>query len=329
MTFSTIGVLGAGAWGTALANAAARAGRSVRLWTRDPDHVAEMAADRENRRRLPGVPLLDGVMPTASLREASDVRALLLAVPAQALRGVVDALSLVVKQGLPVVVCAKGIERDTGLFMSEIVADTLPGLMPAVLSGPSFAEDVSRGLPTAVVLAAPLEPVAEALAQALSSPAFRVYHATDLRGVEIGGAAKNVLAIAAGIVAGRALGESAKAALTARGFAELSRFARAYGAKPETLMGLSGLGDLILTCGSTRSRNFAHGHDLGRGLAPGAAGGGKLAEGVFTARALVEMARARGIAMPIAEAVDAVLSGTMDIDGAIAALMTRPLKAED
>jgi glycerol-3-phosphate dehydrogenase (NAD(P)+) len=329
MSFDTIGVIGAGAWGTALANAAARAGRTVKLWTRDPDHAAAMAVTRENTTRLPGVPLLPGVTPTSSLREAADARALLLTVPAQALRGVAEALAMVVKQGLPAVVCAKGIETGTGLFMSEVVADTLPGLMPAVLSGPSFAEDVSRGLPTAVVLAAPLEPVAERLAQALSSPAFRVYHATDVRGVEIGGAAKNVLAIAAGIVAGRALGESAKAALTARGFAELSRFARAFNARPETLMGLSGLGDLILTCGSAKSRNFAHGFDLGRGLAPEKAGGGKLAEGVFTARALVEMARARGVAMPIAEAVDAVLAGAIDIDGAIAALMTRPLKAED
>ncbi|MHB2168421.1 NAD(P)H-dependent glycerol-3-phosphate dehydrogenase [Alsobacter sp. R-9] len=326
--FERIGVVGAGAWGTALANAAGRAGRGVVLWTHDADHAAEMASARSNERRLPGVPLHGAVEPTADLRKACDVRAILLAVPAQALREVADAMRLVTKQGLPVIVCAKGIERDTGLFMTEIVADVLRGTMPGVLSGPSFAEDVSRGLPTAVVLAAPVDLVAEELARALSSASFRVYHGSDVRGVEIGGAAKNVLAIAAGIVAGRGLGESARAALTARGFAELGRFAKAYGGRPETLMGLSGLGDLILTCASPRSRNFAYGLDLGRGLPPGEAGGSKLAEGVHTARILVELARARGVDMPIAEAVDGVLSGAAGIDAAIEALMTRPIRAE-
>jgi glycerol-3-phosphate dehydrogenase (NAD(P)+) len=328
MMFETIGVIGAGAWGTALANAAARAGRKVVLWSRDADHAAAMAAGRDNARRLPGVALHEAVDPTADLRRACAVRAVLLAVPAQALRGVAEAMSVVVRQGIPVVVCAKGIERDTGLFMTEIVADLLRGTMPAVLSGPSFAEDVSRGLPTAVVLAAPVDLVAEELARALSSASFRVYHGNDVRGVEIGGAAKNVLAIAAGIVAGRGLGESARAALTARGFAELGRFARAYGGRPETLMGLSGLGDLILTCASPRSRNFAFGLDLGRGVPVEEAGGGRLAEGVYTARVLVEMARARGVGMPIAEAVDAILAGSVAIDLAIEALMTRPITTE-
>ena len=328
LPFDPIAVVGSGAWGTALANAAARGGRRVILWTRDPGHAAEMAANRENMRRLPGVALADSVEPTASLQDVSQARAVLLAVPAQALRGVAEALALVMKQGLPVVIGAKGIERATGHFMSEIVAETLPGAMPAILSGPSFADDVARGLPTAVVLAAPLEPVAEALAAALSSSTFRVYHGSDVRGVEIGGAAKNVLAIAAGIVSGMGLGESAQAALTTRGFAELSRFARTYGARPETLMGLSGLGDLILTCGSLKSRNFAFGHDLGRGLPMTEAGGGKLAEGAFTARALAEMASARGVEMPIAHAVDAVLAGRIRIEAAIEMLMSRPLKAE-
>jgi glycerol-3-phosphate dehydrogenase (NAD(P)+) len=328
MSIGRIGVIGAGAWGTALANAAALAGRDVILWGRDADEIAAMAAMRENRKRLPGVPLHERVKPVASLAEAADSRALLLAVPAQNLRSVCEALSLTTKTGIPAIITAKGIERETGLFMSDVVRDTLPGAMPAVLSGPSFADDVARGLPTAVVLAAPDDHVAQILAHALSSPRFRVYHGTDVRGVEIGGAAKNVLAIAAGIVEGRGLGESAKAALTARGFAELQRFATAYGGKPETLMGLSGLGDLILTCGSLKSRNFAFGHDLGRGLSPAEAGQGKLAEGVFTAHVLVAMARARGIGVPVAEAVDAVLNGTMSVDKAVEALMTRPLKAE-
>ena len=322
-------VIGSGAWGTALALAAARAGRKVTLWSRDADQAEEMQRLRENKRRLPGVVLPNAIHITASLKEASDHgRAILLAVPAQSLRGVADALSLVIKQGLPVIVCAKGIDRQTGEFMSEIITDTLPGTMPAILSGPSFAEDVARGLPTAVVLAAPIAEIAEALARALTSPTFRIYHSSDLRGVEIGGAAKNVLAIAAGIVEGRGLGESARAALVARGFAELRRFSESYRARPETLMGLSGLGDLVLTAGSLKSRNFTFGHDLGRGLSVADAGGSKLAEGVHTARILGEMARARGIDMPIVEAVSTILKGELTVDGAVESLMNRPMKGE-
>ena len=322
-------VIGSGAWGTALALAAARAGRKVTLWSRDADQAEEMQRLRENKRRLPGVVLPSSIHITASLKEAADYgRAILLAVPAQSLRGVADALSLVIKPGLPVIVCATGIDRQTGEFMSEIITDTLPGTMPAILSGPSFADDVARGLPTAVVLAAPIAEIAKALARALTSPTFRIYHSSDLRGVEIGGAAKNVLAIAAGIVEGRGLGESARAALVARGFAELRRFSESYRARPETLMGLSGLGDLVLTAGSLKSRNFAFGHDLGRGLSVSEAGGGKLAEGVHTARILGEMARARGIDMPIVEAVSTILKGELTVDGAVEALMNRPMKGE-
>ena len=327
--FETISVLGGGAWGTALALAAARAGRKVVLWTRDTDHAEAMQRTRENAPRLPGIPLPETIRITASLKDAADsARAILLAVPAQSLRGVTEALSLVVKQGIPIIICAKGIDQRSGEFMSEIVTDTIRGAMPGILSGPSFAVDVAKGLPTAIVLAAPLEPVSEALARALSSPAFRIYHSTDIRGVEIGGAAKNVLAIAAGIVEGRGLGDSARAAITARGFAELSRLARSYGAKPETLMGLSGLGDLVLTCASRKSRNFAFGDDLGRGLSLSEAGGGKLAEGVHTARILVDMARARRIDMPIAEAVADILAGRISIQESIDLLLMRPLKTE-
>lgn len=328
MSIGRIGIIGAGAWGTALANAAALAGRDVVLWGRDHDAVMRMIETRENEKNLPGIRLHERVRPTVSLAEAADTRALLLAVPAQTIRPIAEALALIVKQGIPIVITAKGIERVSGLFLSDVVRDILPGMMPAILSGPSFADDVARGLPTAVVLAADDDHVAQILAHALSSPRFRVYHGNDLRGVEIGGATKNVLAIAAGIVEGRGLGESAKAALTARGFAELQRFASAYGARPETLMGLSGLGDLILTCGSLKSRNFAFGYDLGRGLDPSQAGQGKLAEGVYTAHVLVTMARARDIGMPIAEAVDAVLNGLISVDKVVEALMTRPLKAE-
>jgi glycerol-3-phosphate dehydrogenase (NAD(P)+) len=326
---SRLAVIGAGAWGTALANAAARAGGPVALYARNPAYAAAMAAARANEARLPGIPLDQAVTPTSDLAEAvSGAEALLLAVPAQTLGGMCHALAAVIPQGLPVIVCAKGIDRETGSFMSEIVARHLPGAVAAVLSGPSFAEDVARGLPTAVVLAAEDEHLAAALARRLSSPRFRVYHSTDLRGVEIGGAAKNVLAVAAGVVEGRGLGESARAALTARGFAELSRFARAFGGRPETLMGLSGLGDLVLTCGSAKSRNFAFGRDLGRGLVVADAGGGRLAEGVFTAGVLVAMARGQGVDMPIAEAVEGILAGRLSIDGAIDALMNRPARAE-
>ena len=252
--FNEIAVIGAGAWGSALALAAARAGRHVTLWSRDSDQAAAMIATRENAKRLPGISLPLSITPTSSLHEAvASARAIILAIPAQHMRDIAQALALVMKSGLPVIIAAKGIDRRSGEFMSEIVTDALPGAMPAMLSGPSFADDVARELPTAVVLAAPIDEIAQALAQALSSSRFRVYHSNDVRGVEIGGAAKNVLAIAAGIVQGRALGESARAALIARGFAELQRFAKTYDAKPETLVGLAGLGDLVLTASKLAS----------------------------------------------------------------------------
>jgi glycerol-3-phosphate dehydrogenase (NAD(P)+) len=227
-----------------------------------------------------------------------------------------------------VVLCATGIDRASGLFLGDLVADALPRNPVAVLSGPSFADDVARGLPTAVVLAARDEVIAEALAGALSGASFRVYHATDLRGVEIGGAAKNVLAIACGAVIGRGFGESARAALVARGFAELMRFARAHGGRPETLMGLSGLGDLVLTAGSAKSRNFAFGHALGQGVPAPEAGGGRLAEGALTAEVLLALAVARGVEMPVTRAVSDVVAGRSSLDAAIAALMARPTRAE-
>jgi len=230
----------------------------------------------------------------------------------------------------PVIACAKGIERGTQKFMTEVIAQAMPGAIPAILSGPSFAQDVARGLPTAVTLATSEQKLAAALASALGSPAFRPYHSTDVRGVEFGGAAKNVLAIAAGVVTGRGLGASAAAALITRGFAELFRFGKALGARPETLTGLSGLGDLILTCSSAQSRNYSFGIALGQGRPPDlASSGGKLAEGFFTAPVLVEMARAHGIETPIASAVADILAGRASVDEAIEKLLTRPLRAED
>lgn len=328
MAFDRIAVLGAGSWGTALAQAAARAGRSVTLWGRHANAVLQIGLSRENE-KLKGIRLDDGVAVTASLAEAARADAILLAVPAQALRGVSKNLGAYVKPGMPVVACAKGIERGTRKFMTEVIAETIPAAIPAILSGPSFAGDVARGKPTAVTLAAPEEALASALAQKLGSATFRPYHSTDMRGVEIGGAAKNVLAIAAGIVSGRGLGASAAAALTTRGFAELMRFGRVCGAQPETLMGLSGLGDLILTCSSAQSRNFTFGVNIGMGRTPeGLEGTTGLAEGFYTASVLVDMAKERGIDMPIATAVAAVLGGGASVDQAIVGLLTRPFKAE-
>jgi len=324
----SIAVLGAGAWGTALANAAARAGAETILWARDAGHVAEIAADRENRRRLPGIALHDAVRPSDRIADVTEAGIVLAVVPAQALANVCGLLPGRIAPGVPVVVCAKGIERTTGRFMSEIVAAALPENPAAILSGPSFATDVASGLPTAVTLAAHNESLAIDIAGALAAPSLRLYHSTDVRGVEIGGAAKNVLAIACGIARGRKLGASAEAALVARGFAELLRFGRACGARPETLMGLSGLGDLVLTCGSEQSRNFSFGIDLGRGATVAQAGGGKLAEGAFTARILVDMATSRAVDMPIARSVADVLGGKLTVSEAIEALLTRPFRSE-
>lgn len=323
-----IGVIGAGAWGTALANAAAKAGRDVILHGRDPALIDAIEQTRSNEKYLPGIRLDDRVSATTDLSRVAAANAILLVTPTQSLRETAKSLAPILRAGTPMVACAKGIEIGTKKFVTEVIAETLPDARPAILSGPGFAEDVAAGLPTAVTLAAQDEPLALALATALSSQNFRLYHTTDVRGVEIGGAAKNVLAIAAGIVAGRELGASAQAALTTRGFAELVRFARAYGAKPETLAGLSGLGDLILTCSSPRSRNFAFGVSLG-GSASVDVRGKKLTEGMYTAPVLVESAHAMNVEMPIAEAVAAILAGKIGVDEAIAGLLSRPLRQED
>jgi glycerol-3-phosphate dehydrogenase (NAD(P)+) len=324
-----IAVAGAGAWGTALANVMARKDQQILLFARDPEQAARMRHSRRNEKYLPGVSLHTNIVPTASLHDLMAARIVLAAVPAQNLRSLAEALSLVIHPGVPVVSCAKGIERDTGFITTDVIAECLVNNPAAVLSGPSFAQEVARGKPTAVTLAARDGVLAGEIAQLLSSPVFRLYHTSDIRGVEIGGATKNVLAIAAGIVAGRGLGESARAAVITRGFAELARFGRAYGARSETLMGLSGLGDLVLTCNSPQSRNFSLGLAIGRGETAPA----QLAEGAFTAPILVEMAKAKGVDMPIAESVDALLQqrdrrDPALLDVVIDSLLARPLKAE-
>jgi glycerol-3-phosphate dehydrogenase (NAD(P)+) len=339
-----IGILGAGAWGTALALVAARAGRTVTLFSHAEQHVADMNRCKENRRNLPGIVFDAPISATTDEERMLDADAVVLAVSAQGIGFETARVRSSYAAGLPVIIAAKGFDRESGMRLSEVVADTLPQVRPAVLSGPSFAVDVARGLPTAVTIAAEDEQLALELCHAFRHAAFRPYAETDIVGVEIGGAVKNVLAIAAGIVAGRRLGASALAALVARAFAELRRLAAALGARPETLMGLSGLGDLVLTCSSPQSRNFAYGKAIGEGtstVAPqtlierirsnaiiGADIHHPLVEGVATAAVARDLARRHGVEMPIVEAVTAIIEGKLDIDAAIEGLMTRPLKRE-
>lgn len=320
-----VGIIGGGAWGTALAVVAARAGRSVTLYARDPAAVAAIARRHENASRLPGIALDRSIVATSEIVAATAADMVLLAVPAQTVRAVATLIAPFTAAGVPVIVCAKGLERGTDKRLTEIVAEVAPQTMPAVLSGPSFATDVARGSPTAVTIAAADADLALALCHALGGPTFRPYAETDVIGVEIGGAVKNVLAIAAGIVSGRQLGASSLAALVARGFAELRRLAEAVGARPETLMGLSGLGDLVLTCSGPQSRNFAYGMRIGAGERDGAH---PLAEGIETAAVARDLARRHAILMPIVEAVAAILEGALGVDAAIESLMTRPFKRE-
>ena len=318
---------GAGAWGLALANAAASAGRSVALWGRDGEAMRELRLGRRSA-RPPGVALAERVRVETDLAALDGCDAILVATPAQATREMASRLAGTLPRARPLVVCAKGIELGTNLFMTEVVGESAPLWPRTILSGPSFAADVAAGLPTAVVLAADDEALAVDLCRALKGPSLRLYHSTDVRGVEIGGAAKNVLAIACGVASGLGLGPSAGAALTARGFAELRRFGAAFGAQGHTLMGLSGLGDLVLTCSSAQSRNFAFGLALGHGCAVSEAGGGKLAEGATTVTALMQLARARGVEMPIAGTVEALLAGEIDARAAVVGLLARPQKGE-
>ncbi len=330
MRLESVGVIGGGAWGTALAQTLRLAGRDVLIWARETEVVNDINERHVNAAFLPGVELDSALRATSDLSEIARADAILMVAPAQHVRTVATGLRPHLKPGQPVVNCAKGIERTTGKLMGQVLAETIPDALLAALSGPSFAADVARGLPTALTIACDREDMGRALAEALGYRHFRLYWSRDRLGVEIGGAVKNVLAIAAGIVAGKALGASAHAALVARGFAELRRFGATLGAEPETLMGLSGLGDLILTCGSTQSRNMSLGRALGEGRSLDEILGARRAvtEGVWTAAAVVKIARAKGVEMPIAEAVHAIVEGQANVDDAIAALLSRPFKAE-
>ncbi|MEZ5935944.1 MAG: NAD(P)H-dependent glycerol-3-phosphate dehydrogenase [Alphaproteobacteria bacterium] len=328
----SIAVVGAGAWGTALAINAARAGRKVVLWGRDRAAIGAMAAGRENARYLPGIALDPAIRVTADLAETAGADAILLVVPAQTVGEVAGALS---KGGQPLAVCAKGLERSSDRRLSEVVREAAPGRPVAALSGPNFAREVALGLPAAATLACADEDVGRTLAACMSHEKFRLYWTDDVIGVEIGGAVKNVLAIAAGIVAGRELGENAKAALITRGLAELMRLGEALGARRETLVGLAGLGDLTLTAGSPTSRNMAFGMKIGAGADPVRLQQqpGALVEGVATASAVIRLAQGhagarRPCPLPVCEAVAAILAGELEVDQAMEALMTRPLRAE-
>ena len=331
MTAQKVGVIGSGAWGTALAQVAARAGHSVVLWARQQDLAHRINATRENADRLPGIALEPEITATSEPADLATSDLVLIACPAQALRNVMSTFRPYLARDVPAVITAKGIEQTSSQFLTDVLSKACPQLEPMVLSGPSFASDVAHGLPTAVTLAARTLDLARPVAEALNTSTFRPYISDDLVGVQVGGAVKNVLAIACGIVTGHGLGESARAALIARAFAELSRFGTALGARRETLAGLSGLGDLVLTCSSSQSRNFRLGLALseGRNMAQARASGSGISEGAFTAAAVISIAAQKGIEAPISTAVYDILEGRLSTRDAIDGLMQRPLKPED
>ena len=327
-----VAVIGAGAWGTALATVARRAGRAVALWAHEADVAAAIAAERENAIYLPGVAIDPAISVTNELtRAVGGAEAILLAVPAQHLRAIVMEMAGALPGAAPIMICAKGIERGTLKLMSEVVAECAPGAKLAVLSGPTFAAEVARGLPTAVTLACAEAELGAPLVAAIGTATFRPYLGDDPIGAQIGGAVKNVVAIACGIVEGRGLGENAGAALMTRGLAEIMRLGAALGAKRETLMGLSGLGDLSLTCNSEQSRNMSLGIALGRGWPLDQAIGAKrsIAEGVASAESVSDLAAKLGVDMPIVNSVDGILHHFADLDATIAALLARPFKQEN
>jgi glycerol-3-phosphate dehydrogenase (NAD(P)+) len=323
----SISVIGGGAWGTALAQVIASSGVPVTLWAREAEVVASMTADNENCLFLPGMKLAPSINATGSIEEAAQAETLLIVAPAQHLRAVLDDIPA---HGQTVILCTKGIEQGSGRFMHDIASERELGGGIAVLSGPTFAHEVAAGLPTAITLACEDEALGARLAKQIARPHFRPYLSNDVIGAEIGGAVKNVLAIGCGVVEGKGLGQNARAALIARGFSEMTRFGLAFGARAETLAGLSGLGDLVLTCSSTSSRNFSLGKGLGEGrsAAEMLADRRTVAEGASTAPVLQQVARSKGIDMPIVDAVCALLAGEADAGEVVQRLLARPIRAE-
>jgi len=328
--FETVAVVGAGAWGTALAQVAAAAKRGVTLWAREPEVVKGVNQDQENPLFLPGIRLHPVIRATSELEELASADLVLAVPPAQHMRATLRALKPHLAAHIPIVLCAKGVERGTLALMTDVLAEEMPDRTPAVLSGPGFAKDVARGLPTATTIASPDQDLAQRIVATIGLPTFRPYVADDLVGAEIGGAVKNVIAIACGVAEGRQLGDGARAALITRGFAELTRLGLAMGAKAETLSGLCGLGDLVLTCTSLTSRNTSLGAALGEGraLKEILAERRSVAEGLESAPAVVALAAKFDVEMPISAAVEAIVTERISIDDAITALLSRPFKAE-
>jgi glycerol-3-phosphate dehydrogenase (NAD(P)+) len=322
-----LGVIGGGAWGTALAQVASAAGEETLLWALEPEVVEAVNGRRENLLYLSGVPLNPAIRATSELAEVTRCDALLVVTPAQHMRAVLEQAGEFDK---PLVLCAKGIEERTGRLLHDVARETCPRAAVAVLSGPTFAHEVAKGLPTAVTLAADDGALAAKLRDRLARPTFRIYVSDDIAGAEIGGAVKNVLAIACGVVEGKGLGQNARAALIGRGFAEMTRFGQAFGARRETLAGLSGLGDLVLTCTSTSSRNYSLGVGLGQGRPATELLGDRrtVAEGAFTAPVLARLAREKAVDMPIVDAVDALIAGRASVEQVLDALLSRPPRAE-
>ena len=327
MSFDRLGVIGGGAWGTALAQVGASIGGEVLLWAREPEVVEAINESHENTTFLKGSKLSDGVKATGEIADLGDCDAWLVVTPAQHMRSVLEAAPV---DGKPLILCSKGIEERSGAMLHRVASEAAPGAPIAVLSGPTFAHEVAAGMPTAVTLAAEDQSLAEALRRRIALPTFRVYLSDDVAGAEIGGAVKNVLAIACGVVDGKGLGQNARAALIARGFAEMTRFGLANGARRETLVGLSGLGDLVLTCSSTSSRNFSLGKGIGEGRSPSELMSDRrtVAEGAFTAPVLARLANEMGIDMPVVAAVDKLLSGSANVDQVLQELLARPPRPE-
>jgi glycerol-3-phosphate dehydrogenase (NAD(P)+) len=327
MSFERVGVIGGGAWGTALAQVSASGGRDVLLWAREPEVVEAINRSHENSTFLPGSKLSPSITATEDLAELAHCDAWLVVTPAQHMRAVLEAAPT---GGKPLILCSKGIEERSGAMLHRVAAEAAHGASIAVLSGPTFAHEVASGMPTAVTLAAEDQALAEALRDRIALPTFRIYLSDDVAGAEIGGAVKNVLAIACGVVDGKGLGQNARAALIARGFAEMTRFGLANGARRETLVGLSGLGDLVLTCSSTSSRNFSLGKGIGEGRSPAELMSDRrtVAEGAFTAPVLARLASEMGIDMPVVAAVAKLLSGETQVDLVLQELLARPPRPE-
>lgn len=328
--FRRIGVIGAGAWGTALAQVVTLGGNPVTLYAREAEVVQSVRDKRENSLFLSGVALSDGLTPSDSLADLADCDLILAVPPAQHMRATLTAFKPYARDGLPVVLCSKGVERGSDALMTEVLEAVLPNAVPAVLAGPNFAREVASGLPSAVTIACADQAIAARIAATISGPSFRPYLSDDLIGAEAGGAIKNVIAIACGISEGKNLGKNAHAALITRGFAEMSRLAVSMGAKLETMTGLCGMGDLVLTCSSPQSRNMSVGLALGQGqtLAEFLKDKVSVAEGVESAPAVVDLGKRQGVDLPLCTAVAAVLSGRISVDDAIDMLMSRPIKVE-